>query len=575
MKILIADDDAVPRRLLEATLSRWGYEIVVAKDGQEAWDILEGEESPKMAILDWMMPEMDGLEVCRKVRQREQEDQTPYVYIIMLTSKMRKEDVIEGMEAGADDYLTKPFNQNELQVRMMAGQRILDLQAVLFQSLTRHKRAEEELARARKREVGIGAKIQQTLLLGQPPRDLSGIQVSALTIPSQQIDGDFYDFFQHGDQVLDVVVGDVMGKGVPAALLGAAIKSHLLRALGHLIESAPPDAPTRLPEPEAIVAGVHKAVTGQFIGLDTFETLCYFRIDLDGRQVKFVDCGHTATIHYRHRHGNCRLLQGDNMPLGFSEREVYTQVVLPFEPGDIFVFYSDGVTEAQNEAGEFFGVNRLEDLIRANGHLAPDALTDLIHREVVEFSGADTFADDLTCVAVKMALVAADAATDAAAPAPEAAPSDRLVARAELEVASDLGQLAAIWEFIRAFGRQLAEADPDNPWLDQEDRLFHLELAANEVASNIIKHAYEGQPDRPIQIVAEAYDDRLGIYLYHEGVPFDPEAVAPPSFDGSREGGFGVFIVQQSVDEVNYTRDEQGRNCVSLVLRRQEELEEE
>ena len=213
------------RRLLEATLTKWGYEVLVAKDGREAWDILEGDGSPKMAILDWLMPEMDGLEVCRKVREREQEMETPYVYIIMLTSKVRKEDVVEGMDAGADDYLTKPFNQNELQVRMMAGQRILDLQAVLFQSLTRHKRAEEELARARKREVGIGAKIQQTLLLGQPPKNLTGMRVGALTIPSQQIDGDFYDFFQHTDTCLDVVVGDVMGKGVPAALLGAAIKS--------------------------------------------------------------------------------------------------------------------------------------------------------------------------------------------------------------------------------------------------------------------------------------------------------------------------------------------------------------
>ena len=569
MKILIADDDAVPRRLLEATLTKWGYEVLVAKDGREAWNILEGEESPKMAILDWLMPEMDGLEVCRKVRGREQEMETPYVYIIMLTSKVRKEDVIEGMDAGADDYLTKPFNQNELQVRMMAGQRILDLQAVLFQSLTRHKRAEEELGRARKREVGIGAKIQQTLLLGQPPRGLTGMSVAALTIPSQQIDGDFYDFFQHNDKCLDVVVGDVMGKGVPAALLGAAIKSHLLRALGHLIAAAPAPSvrggPVRLPEPEEIVAWVHKEVTSQFIGLDTFETLCYFRIDLDRQVVKFVDCGHTATIHFRHRSGTCRLLQGDNMPLGFSEREVYTQAAVPFEPGDIFFFYSDGVTEAQNEAEEFFGVNRLGDLIQASGHLSPEELTQAVQRAVVEFSGADTFADDLTCVALKVAPLPA-------IPAEDAVPA-RPMAHATLEVASDLGELAAIWEFIRAFGRQLAAAAPNNPWLDQEDRLFHMELAANEVASNIIKHAYEGQTDQRIQVVAEAYDDRISVNLYHDGTPFDPDAVSPPTFDGSREGGFGVFIIQQSVDEVSYTQDEQGRNCISLSLRRQEGAE--
>ena len=276
-----------------------------------------------------------------------------------------------------------------------------------------------------------------------------------------------------------------------------------------------------------------------------------------------MDCGHTATIHYRHRTGNCRLLQGDNMPLGFSEREVYTQVAIPFDPGDVFFFYSDGVTEAQNQDGEFFGVNRLGDLVQANGHLLPDALTDVVYRAVVEFSGAETFADDLTCVALRV-----DTVPSAAAPARAAAPDGPFIS-ASLEVTSDLGQLAAIWEFIRGFGRKLAAADPDSPWLTQEDRLFHLELAANEAASNIIKHAYAGQADRRIEVVAEAFADRISLHLYHEGTPFDPQAVSPPAFDGSREGGFGVFIIQQSVDEVDYTQDAQGRNCISLLLRRQ------
>ena len=129
MKILIADDSIVSRHLLEATLRKWGYDVVVACDGTEALEILQREDSPALAILDWMMPGMTGPEVCRHIRQRGSE---PYAYILLLTSKSQKEDLIEGMEAGADDYLTKPFDQHELQVRLRAGTRLVDLQAELL-----------------------------------------------------------------------------------------------------------------------------------------------------------------------------------------------------------------------------------------------------------------------------------------------------------------------------------------------------------------------------------------------------------------------------------------------------------
>jgi two-component system cell cycle response regulator len=129
VKILIADDSIVSRHLLEATLRKWGYEVVVACDGEEALNLLQKENAPSLAILDWMMPGLTGLEVCRQIRKRALE---PYTYILLLTSKSQKEDLIEGMDAGADDYITKPFDQHELQVRLRAGTRLVDLQAELM-----------------------------------------------------------------------------------------------------------------------------------------------------------------------------------------------------------------------------------------------------------------------------------------------------------------------------------------------------------------------------------------------------------------------------------------------------------
>ncbi len=131
MRVLIADDSIVSRHLLEATLRKWNYEVLVASDGNEAWGILEQPNAPALAVLDWVMPGLTGLDICRLVRRQNRE---PYTYILLLTSKNLKEDVIEGLEAGADDYVTKPFDQHELNVRLRAGRRIVELQAELMKA---------------------------------------------------------------------------------------------------------------------------------------------------------------------------------------------------------------------------------------------------------------------------------------------------------------------------------------------------------------------------------------------------------------------------------------------------------
>src|SRR5579859_4392031 len=129
MRVLIADDSAMSRALLKATLERWGYEVVMAEDGDQAWDILSANDAPRLAILDWVMPGLTGPEVCHKLRETRRE---PYTYILLLTSKNTKEETVEGMESGADDYVVKPFDVHELLVRVRAGKRIVDLQAELM-----------------------------------------------------------------------------------------------------------------------------------------------------------------------------------------------------------------------------------------------------------------------------------------------------------------------------------------------------------------------------------------------------------------------------------------------------------
>ncbi|MGA8145797.1 MAG: diguanylate cyclase [Candidatus Acidiferrales bacterium] len=124
-RILVAEDDPVSRRVLETLLKKWGYDAIVATGGLEALRLLESRESPRLAVLDWMMPGMEGIQVCRRVR----EDTTrPYMYILLLTARSQREDLVRGLEAGADDYLTKPFDAQELRARLHVGKRILELQ---------------------------------------------------------------------------------------------------------------------------------------------------------------------------------------------------------------------------------------------------------------------------------------------------------------------------------------------------------------------------------------------------------------------------------------------------------------
>ncbi len=129
--VLIAEDDPVFRRILQRCLQSWNYQVRACENGLDAWNVLQQQHAPQMAILDWMMPGMNGIEMCRRIRTRQQD---PYRYVLLLTAKDDKHDVVQGLDAGADDYLTKPFDVDELHARVRAGKRILGLQNELIQA---------------------------------------------------------------------------------------------------------------------------------------------------------------------------------------------------------------------------------------------------------------------------------------------------------------------------------------------------------------------------------------------------------------------------------------------------------
>ena len=208
--VLIAEDDPIFRRILESWFKRWDYRVTAVENGLAAWDVLEKEDAPQLAILDWMMPGMDGIEVCRRIRSCHH---GPYRYVLFLTAKDDKQDVVAGLEAGADDYLTKPFDVDELRARVRAGKRILDLQEALI-------RAKEELQfeAAHDRLTGIwnrGAILD--LLKREERRRRSGESLGIIMVD--------VDFFKKVNDTYGHLVGDAVLREV-GSRLASALRSY-------------------------------------------------------------------------------------------------------------------------------------------------------------------------------------------------------------------------------------------------------------------------------------------------------------------------------------------------------------
>jgi diguanylate cyclase (GGDEF)-like protein len=194
--------------MLKTMLTKWGYQAVIARSGTEAWRVLESADAPRLAVLDWMMPGMDGLEICRRIRSANRE---PYIYILLLTARTESQDLIQGMDAGADDYLTKPFNAHELRVRLHAGRRILDLQEALLKA--------REALREQATHDGLTGLLNRTGILEKLDEELS--RASRTGTPVSVLMADL-DLFKSINDTCGHLVGDAVLREAARRLRSAA-----------------------------------------------------------------------------------------------------------------------------------------------------------------------------------------------------------------------------------------------------------------------------------------------------------------------------------------------------------------
>lgn len=263
MKVLIADDSATSRALLRGVLTGWGYEVVTAKDGGEAWDILSRPDAPALVILDWVMPALTGPEVCHKVRETLRE---PYTYILLLTSKGSKTETVEGLNAGADDYIVKPFDEHELQVRLRAGKRIIDLQLDLLKAREElREKAEKDLLTMLPNRSAIRMALDKEI--SRCHRDRRTVGVILLDIDHFKKINDTYGHFA-GDVVLRETAGRLRSNTRPYDQVGRYGGEEFLVVLPNCdLEQASQQAErmrAKLHESPMIVDGVELSVSASF-----------------------------------------------------------------------------------------------------------------------------------------------------------------------------------------------------------------------------------------------------------------------------------------------------------------------
>lgn len=397
-RVLVVDDSRAQRRLLVATLTRLGFEVIEA-DGGPAALAVAAQHDIDLVISDWMMPGMDGLELCRRFREMPRKH---YGYFILLTSKSEKGAVAQGLDIGADDFLTKPVNPEELRARIAAGARILRMERELNEKNRLVVRTLDEISSlydALDRDLIEARKMQQALVRDRL-RDFGAVQVALLLRPSGHVGGDLVGSFSIDADRLAVYAIDVSGHGIASALLTA-------RIAGYLSDGAP-DQNIALQRdeggrhralPPAEVARALNTLMLSEMRSDLYFTMTLAYIDLSSGAAEIAQCGHpcpaimdaAGTVHF---HGN------GGLPIGLITDATYESFTVTLAPGDRLLLYSDGFTECPDPRGDELEETGFAQMLEKSAAMSAPDLFEALLWDLDRFNGGADFPDDLSCALV-------------------------------------------------------------------------------------------------------------------------------------------------------------------------------
>jgi sigma-B regulation protein RsbU (phosphoserine phosphatase) len=394
VRILIAEDERITRTTLERQLRAWGHDVIAAEDGELAWEVFAAAEFD-IVVTDWEMPRLSGIDFVRRIRGA---PRTVYTYVILLTSRSDKLDIVSGIEAGADDFVSKPFDREELRVRLLAGERIVRLERALS-----HQNAELRDANERIRHgLEAAARVQQSML---PRQNIVTPHVCTAWkyVPTDEVAGDAIGLHLIDERYLIAYVLDVSGHGVPAALLSVSAM--------HSMEPIPPETSLlrdvrgagglgTVQRPARVAAELNRRFrAGENDGRYLTMVLCV--LDTHDGRLYFTSAGHPAPLLLRE---DTSLPTPDvgGFPIAIMDTADYEEGLIQLQRGDRVCLFSDGISEQTGASdGEQFGPDRLICSLTSRKAVAATQAVDDVVSDLVQWAGSSSFTDDVSLVIVE------------------------------------------------------------------------------------------------------------------------------------------------------------------------------
>lgn len=539
-RILAVDDTPENLEVLSRRLERLGHQVTTTTSGLKAIELL-AENAFDLVLLDLMMPEIDGYEVLQRIKSSPSTADLP---VVMISALNETTSVVRCLDAGAEDYLPKPFDPTLLRARVGAcleKKRLRDLERAYSERLQLQA---EILAR----ELDAARRMQQSILPVRYPQcpntagikrceqehcsrfsTCPGIRLCASMIPAKEVGGDFYDFFWLDNHYLGFAVADVSGKGVPAALF-MSLSLALLRTIAPVSTG-----------PAHCLARINKQLCVDN-EMSMFVTMFYGIYDASSGFLRYANAGHASPILTGVDGAPQSLPRVGGVALGVVDDVDFRENCIEIPPGTTLCVYSDGVTEAINHRQEEFGEARLKDLLMATRGVSVDGILAKVLGAVDQFADNMPQADDITCLILRRA-------------------NSRRHDTLKIVLVNQLPEILRLADAVEEFFSRHALASKLS---------YQLNLALDEILTNIISYGFPDGGRSEIEVDLFLDDDKIVARVLDRGRAFNPLDRPAPDLESGvgerRLGGLGVHFAKTLMDEVDYWR-QSDKNCLVLVKR--------
>ena len=393
MRILVCEDDPVSLKLLVSWLTKQGHEVHAGRDGDEGWQLLQQEEFA-VVLSDWMMPNCDGLELCQRIRSSLD---GPYVYFIIQTAKGEKEDLVEALDEGADDFLTKPIDFNELRVRLRVAERILKSERLLAENLKKITQANALM----RKDLEAASKVQRSLLPDEGLH-IPGLTWASAYEPCDTVAGDAMNIFRLDEENVGVYILDVSGHGVTASLFAVTLSRTLSPhpASRSLLKRSISESPHyQIAAPDDVTRELNARFPFDVRTCQYF-TLIYGVYNVKTRQYRYTQAGHPPPVLCAPGQNPMYLGMGD-APVGIFPETEFHEKSVSLPAGGRLYLYTDGILELPDPSGQFYGQKRLLQCIDAFSNKPLAESLNGIQDDLQMWANTRSFPDDVTILAIE------------------------------------------------------------------------------------------------------------------------------------------------------------------------------